>query len=158
MIEAVQDWIPFEADDDEMDDDEDYDGDEVDDEDYNDDDEDEGDDASEQDFREDLADHLRNWNVDGHHHIIEESGLRRSRNDIWVRGAESGKIVLIELKVDLDSSSELNRLLGQIVRHGNDADAIVIVLVYPDENILEEFRLAIQNLPSAEKIAFGVWE
>lgn len=66
-------------------------------------------DWSEADFRSDLAEYLR----DDDHYLIEESGLRRGRRDIWIRAKESDTEVVIEVKLELSSANEVKRLIGQ---------------------------------------------
>ena len=64
---------------------------------------------NEADFRIELAEFLR----DDDCYLIEESGLRRGRRDIWIKDIDSDTVV-IELKLNLSSANEVRRLIGQI--------------------------------------------
>jgi hypothetical protein len=105
-------------------------------------------DWAESDFRNDLAQHLRNDD----HYLIIESGHRRSRHDIWIRDIKSATEVVIEIKLRLDSSSEVKRLIGQIVGYADRAKAMFVVLIDADENMLDELKMSIEELRCKDKI------
>jgi hypothetical protein len=85
-------------------------------------------DRTEADFRAELADFLR----DDDCYLIEESGLRRGRRDIWIKDIDSDTEVVIELKLNLSSANEVRRLIGQIASYSKQAKAIFVVLIDPD--------------------------
>src|ERR1041384_6965059 len=95
-------------------------------------------DWSEADFRSDLADFLR----DDDYYLIEESGLRRGRRDIWIRAIDPDTEVVIEVKLELSSANEVKRLVGQIAAYAEQAKAIFVVLIDPDGNMLDELRIS----------------
>jgi hypothetical protein len=66
-------------------------------------------DWSEADFRSDLADYIR----DDDCYLIEESGLRRGRRDIWIRAIDSDTEVVIEVKLELSSANKVKGLLAK---------------------------------------------
>jgi len=103
---------------------------------------------SETDFRNDLADYLRHDDC----YLIEESGLRRGRRDIWIRAVDSDTEVVIEVKRELSSSNEVKRLIGQIAAYSERAKAMFIVLIDPDENMLDELKISLEALSCKEKV------
>ena len=107
---------------------------------------------TEPEFRADLADFLREEFHEGDLYIIEEHGLGRGRRDVWVKNRSSEKIVVIELKRELDSNSEVQRLIGQIIQYEADADVIIPVFINSDPNHIDSFREAIDRQSVAEKV------
>lgn len=105
-------------------------------------------DWSERDFRNDLAQYLR----DDDCYLIEESGVRRGRRDIWIQDINSETEVVIEVKLELDSSNEVKRLIGQIAAYSEHAKAIFVVLIDPDENMLDELRISLQALECKDRV------
>jgi hypothetical protein len=103
---------------------------------------------SETDFRNDLADYLRHDDC----YLIEESGVRRGRRDIWIRAVDSDTEVVIEVKRELSSSNEVKRLIGQIAAYSERAKAMFIVLIDPDENMLDELKISLEALSCKEKV------
>ena len=106
------------------------------------------DDWSEADFRSDLADYLR----DDDCYLIEESGLRRGRRDIWIRAVDSDTEVVIEVKRELSSANEVKRLVGQIAAYSERAKAIFVVLIDPDDNMLDEFEISLGALNCKDRV------
>ena len=84
--------------------------------------------------------------------MIEESGLRRGRRDIWIKDIDSDTEVVIELKLELSSSSEVKRLIGQIASYSERAKAIFVVLIDPDENMVDELRISLPALQCNDKV------
>ena len=109
--------------------------------------EDEGD-WTEADFRNDLADYLR----DDDCYLIEESGLRRGRRDIWIRAIDSDTEIVIEVKLELSSANEVRRLIGQIAAYSEQAKAIFVVLIDPDANMLDELHISLEALSCKDKV------
>jgi len=109
--------------------------------------EDEGD-WTEADFRNDLAEYLR----DDDCYLIEESGLRRGRRDIWIRAIDSDTEIVIEVKLELSSANEVRRLIGQIAAYSEQAKAIFVVLIDPDGNMLDELRISLEALSCKDKV------
>lgn len=109
--------------------------------------EDEGD-WTEADFRNDLAEYLR----DDDCYLIEESGLRRGRRDIWIRALDSDTEIVIEVKLELSSANEVRRLIGQIAAYSEQAKAIFVVLIDPDGNMLDELRISLEALSCKDKV------
>lgn len=109
--------------------------------------EDDGD-WSEADFRSDLAEYLR----DDDHYLIEESGLRRGRRDIWIRAIDADTEVVIEVKLELSSANEVKRLIGQVAAYSEQAKAIFVVLIDPDGNMLDELRISLEALSCKDKV------
>jgi hypothetical protein len=105
-------------------------------------------DWSERDYRNDLAQYLR----DDDCYLIEESGVRRGRRDIWIQDIDSETEVVIEVKLELDSSNEVRRLVGQIAAYSERAKAIFVVLIDPDENMLDELRISLQALECKDRV------
>src|SRR6266436_3120368 len=103
---------------------------------------DDSEDWTEADFRNDLAEYLRHDDC----YLIEESGVRRGRRDIWIKDIDSETEVVIEVKLELSSSNEVKRLIGQIAAYSERAKAMFIVLIDPDENMLDEVRISLQAL------------
>ena len=103
---------------------------------------------SEADFRNDLAQYLR----DDDSYLIEESGVRRGRRDIWIQDINSETEVVIEIKLELDTSNEVKRLVGQIAAYSENAKAIFVVLIDPDENMLDELRISLQALECKDRV------
>ena len=103
---------------------------------------------SEADFRYDLAQYLR----DDDCYLIEESGVRRGRRDIWIQDIDSETEVVIEVKLELDSSNEVKRLIGQIAAYSERAKAMFVVLIDPDENMLDELRISLQALECKDRV------
>lgn len=111
----------------------------------------------ESDYRGDLADFLRDELPETY--VVEEHGLGRGRRDIRVENRESGVAVAIELKFRLSSSSEANRLLGQIIRYTSDVKALFVVLVDSDPNQLAEIEKLLEEKfegDNVELIAFDM--
>ena len=109
--------------------------------------EDEGD-WTEADFRNDLAEYLR----DDDCYLIEESGLRRGRRDIWIRAIDSDTEIVIEVKLELSSANEVRRLIGQIAAYSEQAKAIFVVLIDPDGNMLDELHISLEALSCRDKV------
>ncbi len=105
-------------------------------------------DWTEADFRAELAEFLR----DDDCYLIEESGLRRGRRDIWIKDIDSDTQVVIELKLNLSSANEVRRLIGQIASYSENAKAIFIVLIDPDANMVDELRISLQALQCNDKV------
>jgi hypothetical protein len=105
-------------------------------------------DWSESDFRTDLAEFLR----DDDCYLIEESGLRRGRRDIWIRDVNSDTEVVIEVKLQLSSSNEVKRLIGQIAAYSDRAKAMFIVLIDPEDNMLDELKISLEALECKAKV------
>ena len=105
-------------------------------------------DWSEADFRSDLAEYLRHDDC----YLIEESGLRRGRRDIWIRAIDSDTEVVIEVKRELSSSNEVKRLIGQIAAYSERAKAIFVVLIDPDENLLDDLQISLEALNCKDKV------
>jgi hypothetical protein len=105
-------------------------------------------DRTEADYRAELAEFLR----DDDCYLIEESGLRRGRRDIWIKDVDSETEVVIELKLNLSSANEVRRLIGQIASYSEQAKAIFIVLIDPDANMVDELRISLQALQCNDKV------
>ena len=105
-------------------------------------------DWNEADFRNDLAEHLRHDD----YYLIEESGLRRGRRDIWIRAIDSDTEVVIEVKRELSSANEVRRLIGQIASYSEQAKAIFVVLIDPDGNMLDELQISLEALSCKDKV------
>jgi len=105
-------------------------------------------DWNEADFRSDLADYLR----DDDYYLIEESGVRRGRRDIWIQAIDSDTEVVIEVKLELSSANEVRRLIGQIAAYSEQAKAIFVVLIDPDGNMLDELRISLEALSCKDKV------
>lgn len=105
-------------------------------------------DWSEADFRNDLAEYLRHDDF----YLIEESGLRRGRRDIWIRAIDSDTEVVIEVKRELSSSNEVRRLIGQIAAYSEHAKAIFVALIDPDGNMLDELKISLEALSCKDKV------
>ncbi len=90
------------------------------------------------DYRADLADYLREELPETF--VVEEYGDGRSRKDLRIESKESERSVVIELKYNLKTSNEANRLLGQAVRYKDNADAIIIILIGCDPNQVAEIE------------------
>jgi len=105
-------------------------------------------DWNEADFRSDLADYLR----DDDYYLIEESGVRRGRRDIWIQAIDSDTEVVIEVKLELSSANEVRRLIGQIAAYSEQAKAIFVVLIDPDGNMLDELRISLGAWSCKEKV------
>lgn len=103
---------------------------------------------TEADFRAELADFLR----DDDCYLIEESGLRRGRRDIWIKDIDSDTEVVIELKLNLSSANEVRRLIGQIASYSEQAKAIFVVLIDPDRNMADELEISLQALQCKDRI------
>lgn len=106
------------------------------------------DDWTEADFRNDLAEYLR----DDDCYLIEESGLRRGRRDIWIRAIDSDTEIVIEVKLELSSANEVRRLIGQIAAYSEQAKAIFVVLIDPDGNMLDELHISLEALSCRDKV------
>ncbi len=105
-------------------------------------------DRTEADYRAELAEFLR----DDDCYLIEESGVRRGRRDIWIKDVDSETEVVIELKLNLSSANEVRRLIGQIASYSEQAKAIFIVLIDPDSNMVDELRISLQALQCNDKV------
>ena len=105
-------------------------------------------DRNENDYRAELADLLR----DDDCYLIEESGLRRGRRDIWIQAKNAETQVVIELKLYLSSANEARRLIGQIASYAEDADAIFVVLIEPDPNLADEIEISLQQLQCSDRV------
>jgi len=106
------------------------------------------DDRSESDYRAELAESLR----DDDCYLIEESGVRRGRRDIWIKDIDSDTEVVIELKLNLSSANEVRRLIGQIASYSEHAKAIFVVLIEPDGNLADEFERSLQALQCQDRV------
>jgi len=106
------------------------------------------DDRTESDYRAELAEFLRDDNC----YLIEESGLRRGRRDIWIKDIDSDTQVVIELKLYLNSANEARRLIGQIASYSEQAKAIFIVLIEPDHNLADELEISLQALHCSDRV------
>lgn len=109
---------------------------------------DDSEDWTEADFRNDLAEYLRHDDC----YLIEESGVRRGRRDIWIKDIDSETEVVIEVKLELSSSNEVKRLIGQIAAYSERAKAMFIVLIDSDANMLDELRISLQALECKDKV------
>jgi alpha-L-arabinofuranosidase len=105
-------------------------------------------DSTEADFRAELAEFLH----DDDCYLIEESGLRRGRRDIWIKDIDSDTEVVIELKLNLSSANEVRRLIGQIASYSEHAKAIFVVLVDPDKNMADELEISLQALQCKDRV------
>jgi len=103
---------------------------------------------TEADFRIELAEFLRNDDC----YLIEESGLRRGRRDIWIKDIDSDTQVVLELKLNLSSANEVRRLVGQIASYSEDAKAIFVVLIDPDKNMADELEISLQALQCKDTV------
>jgi hypothetical protein len=103
-------------------------------------------------YRADLAAHLRKSDKEEECYIIEESGSMKARGDIEVRFVGSEKRIIIELKLNLRTSSELNRLIGQAER--SKATQLYIILIDPDPNMLPELDMWKEN---KDNVTLDVW-
>jgi alpha-L-arabinofuranosidase len=111
-------------------------------------------DSTEADFRVELAEFLR----DDDCYLIEESGLRRGRRDIWIKDINSDTEVVIELKLNLSSANEVRRLIGQIASYSEHAKAIFIVLIDPDRNMADELRISLEALQCKDIVEIVYFE
>jgi len=111
-------------------------------------------DRTEADYRAELAEFLR----DDDCYLIEESGLRRGRRDIWIKDIDSETEVVIELKLNLSSANEVRRLIGQIASYSEQAKAIFIVLIDPDRNLSDELEISLQALQCKDKVEIVYFE
>jgi hypothetical protein len=84
--------------------------------------------------------------------LIEESGLRRGRRDIWIRDVHSDTEVVVELKPNLSSANEVRRLIGQIASYSEDAKAIFVVLIEPDGNMADELEINLGALQCRDRV------
>ena len=106
------------------------------------------DDRTESDYRTELAEFLR----DDDCYLIEESGLRRGRRDIWIRDVHFDTEVVVELKLYLSSANEVRRLIGQIASYSEDAKAIFVVLIEPDRNMAAELEISLRALHCCDRV------
>jgi len=111
-------------------------------------------DWTEADYRNDLAQYLRHEDC----YLIEESGIRRGRRDIWIKDANSDTEVVIEVKLELCTANEVRRLIGQIASYSERAKALFIVLIDPDENMLDELEISLQALECKDRVEIVVME
>ena len=109
---------------------------------------------TEADFRIELAEFLRNDDC----YLIEESGLRRGRRDIWIKDDDSDTEVVIELKLNLSSANEVRRLIGQIASYSEHAKAIFVVLIDPDRNMSDELEISLQALQCKDRVEIVYFE
>jgi hypothetical protein len=100
--------------------------------------------TKENDYRNDLANHIRNQfnnDVFGENiHVSKESG--RELCDIAINEKQCG----IELKKDLKSKSQIDRLVGQINRYQKEYNTVIVVLVgktNPDS--LDELKIQLKG-------------
>ncbi|MEW8022334.1 MAG: hypothetical protein AB2777_16770 [Candidatus Thiodiazotropha endolucinida] len=95
------------------------------------------------DYRADLACFLREELPESF--VVEEYGHGRSRKDIKIESKESDKAVAIELKYNLNSSNEANRLLGQTLRYKDSVDVIFVILINCNPNHVAEIEKSLQH-------------
>jgi hypothetical protein len=65
---------------------------------------------------------------------------------------------VIEVKLDLCRANEVRRLIGQIASYSERAKALFIVLIDPDENMLDELEISLQALECKDKVEIVVME
>lgn len=94
--------------------------------------------TKELDYRSDLAEFLRERLADVY--VVEEHGLSRGRRDIRIENKESEVAIAIELKYALNSSNEVNRLLGQVLRYRSDVEVLFLVLIDSNPNLFAEIE------------------
>lgn len=104
----------------------------------------------ESDYRDDLAEFLEEELPDAY--VITEHGLGRGRRDILIENRETEVKVAIELKYQLHSSNEANRLLGQVLRYGEGVKAIFVILIDPERNYLAEFERIVKANPALSNV------
>ena len=110
----------------------------------------------ESEYKEGLVEILREEIKDCY--IETEHGLGRGRRDIWIRNRDSGKTAVIEIKLELSTSSETKRLIGQLVQYSPDADVLFVVLIDPDPDQQSELEQAIDRTFDENKIEIHIFE